>query len=213
MKQIVGQISIEDFLKSCTPIIDHCGNCICDKCLFGWSKRCPYGNCYDGKRAKEDPYDKRFPERTPRTSWSNWNKPNEQKYWCRGGVFYSVKQCDRFVKYKGQEIQECIDCNIQVFQDGFVVCPTKERMTCEQCIEEAEGRERELAYGCRYMTENGCEAHIFAQSLLLNDILGGSDEEPCREQCCIGCKRINNCGYRCGGIKHDQQTRRTPADR
>ena len=76
--------------------------------------------------------------------------------------------------------------------------PFKGIMSCDECIAESEGKKREQNYGCRYMTENGCEAHIFAQRLLLDAIMKGSEEEPCKEQCCIGCSRQGNCGYRCG---------------
>ena len=133
MKQIIGQISIEEFLKSNRSVIDHCGNCICKKCLYWWSSRCPYGECYAGKRAKEDPYDKRFPERTPRTSWSDWDKPGEQEHWCRGGSFYPVSYCDKFVKYKGCEVKYCIKAVITEFQDGYISCPLVDNIGCEAC--------------------------------------------------------------------------------
>ncbi len=75
--QIEGQLSIEDLLdnKSCTG---SCGKCVCRSCLYWWSRRCPYGDCYDDHRAKTDPYDKAHPNEPPRTAWSNWNKPGER---------------------------------------------------------------------------------------------------------------------------------------
>lgn len=196
--KIQGQIDIFDYIKENTSISPTCSNCVCRKCLYWWSNRCSYGECYDAKRAFEEPYDAAHPNKSPRKSWSDWNKPNEQKFWCRGGTFYPVKHCEKFVKYTGLEIQECVACNITIYQDGYVSCAIKECMTCEMCIEEQEGRLREQTYGCRYMTENGCESHIYAQSLLLDDILRGSTDEPCTRQCCIGCDRIGRCGYRCG---------------
>lgn len=196
--RIAGQIDLFTYLDHSDVDFGGCYNCICKTCLFHESGRCVYGECYDDKRVKENPYDKAHPNNPVRKSWSNWNKPNEQKHWCRGGVFYSAKYCDRYVRYTSVDIQECIACNIVVYQDGFINCLIKEAMGCQACIEEQEGRLREEVYGCRWMTENGCSAHINAQSLLLDDILGGSEESPCNRQCCIGCERRSNCGYACG---------------
>ena len=198
MKQLEGQITIFDFLSSKIPVLGSCSGCICSHCLYYQSGRCPYGRCYDSKRSVEDPYDQAHPGTPVRKSWSNWNKPNEQKFWCRGRFFYPVIDCPKFVKFLGVEIQECVLCMIEVYQDGHVNCSIKGIMSCDECIAESEGKKREQNYGCRYMTENGCEAHIFAQRLLLDAIMKGSEEEPCKEQCCIGCSRQGNCGYRCG---------------
>lgn len=195
MKSIPGQMDLFEYTKAAESPKWSC-DCICKNCLYWWSARCPYGRCFDNKRAIEDPFDKRFPDKTPRTTWSNWNKPNEQKHWCRGGIFYPVNYCEKFVKYNGQEIQECIACNIAVFQDGYISCSVKNVMSCEDCIEEQEGRAREQIYGCRYMTENGCASHINALSLRMDNILEGSGDEMCKEQCCIGCTKV--CGFRCG---------------
>ncbi len=196
MKQIKGQISIFEYTKAVKSTIWSCSSCVCDKCLYKQSGRCPYGDCYDDKRARVDPYDKAHPGRPPRKSWSNWNKPGEQAHWCRGGIFHPVSYCEKFVKFEGLEIQECVACNISVYQDGYIDCSIKTHMSCEQCIEEQEGRKREEIYGCRYMTELGCSAHINALSLMADEVLAGSGEEMCKEQCCIGCRKI--CGYRCG---------------
>ena len=197
MKQIDGQISMEDYLSTRDGIFPSCSSCICRSCLYWWSARCPYGGCYDDFRAKDNPYDKAHPGEPPRTLWSNWNKPGEQAHWCRGGVFYPEHYCERFVKYKGSVIEECVDCNIQVFQDGFISCSTKDAMGCEACIDRKQMEERIKLYGCQWMTETGCEAHINALSLMANAIINeGEDIEMCKEQCCIGCAKT--CGYRCG---------------
>lgn len=57
--------------------------------------------------------------------------------------------------------------------------------------------ERIKLYGCQWMTETGCEAHINALSLMAYNILNEDEDiEMCKEQCCIGCTKT--CGYRCG---------------
>lgn len=137
MKQIAGQETIEDYLKEQNNVIfKHCGLCVCRNCLYEQSGRCPYGTCYDSRRAKETPYDKAHPDNPPRIHWSNWK--TDQAYWCRGGVFYPVSYCEKFVKYQGCEIKECLKCNVAVFQDGYIDCSLIENFGCERCYEEWE---------------------------------------------------------------------------
>lgn len=198
MKQIAGQIDLFAYVKERDrKVIFHCGQCVCKNCLYWWSSRCPYGDCYDDIRAKENPYDKAHPSEPPRKAWSDWNKPGEQAHWCRGGIFYPVTYCENFVKYKGQTVEDCVDAPIQIFQDGYVICSLKDTIGCDECIARSEGQAREQIYGCQYMTEVGCEAHINALALMAHNILNeGEDMEMCGEQCCIGCTK--SCGYRCG---------------
>lgn len=197
MKQVAGQIDIFGYLKQNRSMFPHCGQCLCQNCLYWWSKRCSYGDCYDDHRAKFDPYDKAHPDRPPRKMWSNWNKPGEQAHWCRGGMFYPTKYCEHFVKYEGSIVEDCVDAPIQIFQDGYTVCSLKDMIGCDECITRSEGRAREQIYGCPYMTEVGCEAHINALALMAHNILNeGEEMEMCGEQCCIGCTK--SCGYRCG---------------
>lgn len=76
----------------------------------------------------------------------------------------------------------------------------KSNVGCDVCVDQKRIQERIERYGCQYMTEMGCEAHINALSVMAQAILQeGEDMEMCGEQCCIGCKR--NCGYRCGVVK------------
>lgn len=87
-----NQISIQDLLNSEYPktfSVAGCDKCICKDCLYWWSERCPYGECYDDRRAKEIPYEAAHPDQPPRTGWSNWRE--DQNHWCRGGVFYPQK--------------------------------------------------------------------------------------------------------------------------
>ena len=198
MKQVAGQIDLFAYVKERDrKVIHHCGQCICKKCLYWWSRRCPHGDCYDDIRAKENPYDKAHPDKPPRKAWSNWNKPGEQAYWCRGGMFYPISYCENFVKYEGSVVEDCVDAPIQIFQDGYTICSLKETIGCDECIARSEGRAREQIYGCPYMTEVGCEAHINALALMAHNILNeGENMEMCGEQCCIGCTK--SCGYRCG---------------
>ena len=198
MKKVAGQIDLFAYIKERDgKSIHHCGQCVCNNCLYWWSKRCPYGDCYDDIRAKENPYDKTHPDEPPRKDWSNWDKPGEQAHWCRGGMFYPISYCEHFVKYEGSTVEDCVDAPMQIFQDGYVICSLKDTVGCDECIARSEGRAREQIYGCPYMTEVGCEAHINALALMAHNILNeGENMEMCGEQCCIGCTKT--CGYRCG---------------
>lgn len=201
MKQIEGQMDFAHYISVRDGIFPSCNSCVCQNCLYWWSSRCPYGECFDDHRAKAEPYDKAHPDKQPRTGWSNWNKPGEQAHWCRGGVFHPIHYCKDFVKYKGQTVEECVRENISVFQDGYVSCTYKDSLGCEICVEQQAIQERIARYGCQYMTETGCEAHINALALMAHNILTeGEDMEMCGEQCCIGCTKT--CGYRCGQVQN-----------
>ena len=115
-----GQINIFDYLSG-IPVVTFggCGQCICKKCLYWWSGRCPNGYCFDDKRAVDDPYDRAHPDKSPRTLWSDWNKPGEQAHWCRGGVCYPVYHCNHFKKYIGVK-------NADYFRDGVGYLQTAE---------------------------------------------------------------------------------------
>lgn len=102
-----GQITIDEYLIH-QRSVTHCGVCVCRNCMLWWSQRCPYGECYDDYRVVTAPYDKAHSDETPKTQWSNWNEPREQAHWCRGGMFYPVRCCEHFVKYKGQQVKECL---------------------------------------------------------------------------------------------------------
>ena len=186
------QVTMSEYLKTRYGSFPHCGSCVCQKCLYWWSGRCPEGGCYDDKRAKEEPYNKKFPERSPRIQWSNWNLLGEQAHWCRGGNFYPVSYCERFVKYQGSEIEDCIRAPVQYFQDGYLKCTLKDRIGCEAC---AMGRNDKNIFDCQYMTDSGCNKLIEAKNRMLDAIASGAEIEPC-EQCCAGCTR--QCQYRCG---------------
>ena len=82
-----------------------------------------------------------------------------------------------------------------LFQDGFLICTLKDSIGCEACIAREEGKKIN-DYACEFMTDTGCERMFTAKSLILQSIMEGNDMEPCREQCCMGCKAI--CGFRCG---------------
>lgn len=191
-----GQLTIIDYCVQKQKIAFGSENCVCKSCLYWWSSRCPYGDCYDDYRAKTDPYDKAHPDQSPRTAWSNWNKPGEQAYWCRGGMFHPVSYCKNFVKYAGSSVEDCVAAPIQVFQDGFVNCSLKDSIGCEACIAQAEGKESQNGFDCEWMTDTGCERMTTAKNLILQAIEDGESMEMCREQCCKGCTR--GCGFRCG---------------
>lgn len=117
-------------------VLGGCFGCCCRKCLYWWSQRCPYGECYDDLRAQSEPYDKAHPDKTPRTGWSDWDKPGEQAYWCRGGVCYPAYSCGHFVKYKGQQVKACLKAVVSVFQDGYISCSIVDTVGCDRCYEE-----------------------------------------------------------------------------
>lgn len=133
------QISIEQWMESRKEMTwGGCTGCICRSCLFWWSSRCPYGDCWDDYRAKTNPYDKTHPDQPPRTLWSNWNKPGEQAHWCRGGTHYPNYHCEHFVKYKGQQVKHCLRSTVSVFQDGYISCSIIDSVGCERCFKEWE---------------------------------------------------------------------------
>lgn len=133
------QITLGEWSKS----LDHktfagCAGCICRKCLYWWSSRCRYGECWDDHRAIIDPYDKAHPDQPFRKLWSNWDKLGEQAHWCRGGIIYPIHYCKSFVKYKGQQVKTCLKANVSVFQDGYISCGIIDSVGCERCYEEFE---------------------------------------------------------------------------
>ena len=134
--QIKGQISIDAYIKDVSGPKMGCSDCICKNCLYWWSSRCPYGSCYDDYRAKENPYNRAYPDKSPRKQWSDWNKQGEQEHWCRGGTVYPIRSCIHFEKYIGSRIEECLKCNVQKFQDGYISCSLIEHQGCENCYKE-----------------------------------------------------------------------------
>jgi len=120
-------------------MFQHCGKCLCYKCLYYWSARCPHGICYDDYRAKYDPH----PVDPPRKLWSSWDLPGEQEHWCRAGTFRILdnpEECDSYVEYTGQTVQSCLKVNVVVFQDGYISCSLLENFGCERCYGEWEER-------------------------------------------------------------------------
>lgn len=114
-----------------------CGDCLCRKCLFWWSGRCPYGVCYDDHRAKTDPYDKAHPGQPPRKGWTLWRE--QQAWWCRGGICYPQHSCRHYVEYAGQKVKTCLRANVSVFQDGYIHCPIVENVGCQWCWDQHMG--------------------------------------------------------------------------
>lgn len=115
-----------------------CHDCLCYYCLRYWQGRdCPYGGCFDDFRAVNDSYINHHPERH---LWSLSHAPGEQEHWCRGGSFYPAVDCDHFIEYEGQTIEQCVRANIQVFQDGTRNCCMMVNGSCERCLRELEER-------------------------------------------------------------------------
>lgn len=132
MKSRPGQISMLETPPKMT--VAGCGDCLCRNCLFWWSGRCPYGECYDAHRAEIMPYDLAHPDKPPRTYWSNWE--NDQAAWCRGGFMYPQYVCEHYRKYTGSIVTDCLKACVQKFQDGFMRCGVGENFDCEKCYAE-----------------------------------------------------------------------------
>lgn len=140
---MIGQISLKEWERSFNhKTFVGCESCVCRHCLFWWSSRCRYGECWDDRRAIFNPYDKAHPNQPPRTFWSNWDKPGEQAHWCRGGTTYPIHYCKSFVKYKGQQVKTCLKANVSIFQDGYIDCSIIDSVGCEKCYEEFERRQK-----------------------------------------------------------------------
>ena len=53
-----GQVTLEEYMKKRKEFVfAGCFGCCCRNCLYWWSQRCPYGECWDDHRAKVEPYD------------------------------------------------------------------------------------------------------------------------------------------------------------
>lgn len=122
-----GQINLKEWQKSINhKVYAGCSGCACRNCLYWWSSRCPYGECWDDHRAIIDPYDKAHPDQPLRTAWSNWNKPGEQAYWCREAA---EKEKPKPCEFYGDEEDGkllCPNCGEDLYdlQDcGFCNCP------------------------------------------------------------------------------------------
>jgi len=114
-----------------------CSKCACRSCLLWWSQRCPHGGCWDDHRAKVDPWPGEV-----RKSWTNWNLPGEQEHWCRGGAFYPTDSCLDYIEYEHDKVQvrTCLVENVQVFQDGYILCGLVNVLGCEECYRRFEER-------------------------------------------------------------------------
>ena len=108
-----------------------CDGCLCQYCLYFWSWRCPFGQCRDDWRAIHDPRKGEI-----RKTWSDWNLPLEQEHYCRGGFFVPAEECECFVQYEGQKIEQCHAAMARVFQDNFRVCSMMQNGSCENCLRE-----------------------------------------------------------------------------
>lgn len=112
-----------------------CTHCICRDCLMWWSGRCPYGGCFDDHRAKVKPW-----PGPVRTAWTDWSKPGEQAHWCRGGTFYPVDHCEHHIHYERDKaiVRTCLECNVIVYQDGYIQCSLVDVMGCAECYKRFE---------------------------------------------------------------------------
>lgn len=137
----MGKLEMTDifFKDACRPQM-HCGQCICDQCLYRWSGRCPFGDCFDEFRAVLYPFDRVHSNEPCRKSWSDWERPGEQAHWCRGGVVYPSSACPHFVKYHGSKVRFCLSSNIQIFQDGYISCSILKAIGCEACWKQFESK-------------------------------------------------------------------------
>lgn len=46
--------------------------------------------------------------------------------------------CEHYVKYDASKtkVQECLGCNVVVYQDGFIKCCSLDNVGCEKCYTE-----------------------------------------------------------------------------
>lgn len=114
-----------------------CSACACHTCLYYWSKRCTYGECWDDYRAKYDPYPAHHMGDAPRALWSDWDMPGEQRHWCRGGFFFPDNQCGHYAKYEPDKhvIRPCLSSNVEVYQDGYIGCSVITIHGCRWCYD------------------------------------------------------------------------------
>lgn len=75
-----------------------------------------------------------------RTAWTDWNKPGEQAHWCRGGAFYPVDHCEHHIHYERDKaiVRTCLECNVTVYQDGYIQCSLVDVMGCAECYKRFE---------------------------------------------------------------------------
>lgn len=137
-----------------------CSDCACHTCLYYWSERCPYGECWDDYRARYDPYPAHHMGDAPRTHWTDWDEPGEQRHWCRGGAFYPDNQCTHYVMYEEGKhtVRTCLFANVDVYQDGYIGCCMIAAQGCQWCYdrfealidnEEVSGDGRQAVLICR----------------------------------------------------------------
>ena len=114
-----------------------CSTCVCQDCLMWWSRRCPYGGCWDNERARVNPW-----PGPVRKSWSDWDQPGEQRFWCRGGAFYPVGHCDRYIHYERDKavVQDCLEAAVVKYQDGYIQCSMLDVYGCEVCYRHFEAK-------------------------------------------------------------------------
>lgn len=140
---MTGQISLEQYYGQTEVFSILCKYCLCERCLYYWSKRCPYGECYDDFRAKERPYNKAHPNKPPRKGWTTWE--TDQAYWCRGGSFYYTLNCPHFVKYQHEKtrVVSCLEAMVDIYQDGYMECCLVDDVGCEECYRRFSERMKE----------------------------------------------------------------------
>lgn len=140
-----GQITIGSYIEHQD---EHgeltCSTCLCEKCLYHQSSRCPFGECWDDRRASIKPYDAVHPG-SQRKEWSNWER--DQAFWCRGGAFFPTHLCPHYVKYEkeGHIVADCLMAVVSKYQDGYVQCSIVDTVGCEECYRRWEERQEKQA--------------------------------------------------------------------
>lgn len=134
-----GQISVFDQLEPHQVRIGGCGSCVCEICMRRWQSKCPFGGCWDDRRAEIMPYDVTHGGKI-RDLWSDWAKPGEQAHWCRGGCFYPAYVCEHFVPYERPLIRECLNAPVTIWKDGTLDCALVGVIGCEECMRQWEER-------------------------------------------------------------------------
>lgn len=57
---------------------------------------------------------------------------------CRHGRYYTIGYCERWVKYEGSQVKDCLRAVVQIYQDGYINCSLLDCVGCETCMKEWE---------------------------------------------------------------------------
>lgn len=118
--------------------IPSCTDCVCFTCAHYryYVGDCPYGDCIDDKRARDDPY-----PYGRRTGWSECDRPGEQEHWCRNGMFYPLTECGHYRRHEGKgSVKWCFGQNVTQYKEGVSCWTIRSGGSCEDCVKRWEAQ-------------------------------------------------------------------------